>query len=87
MGTSYLSYVFLPREDKLFFLYNSFYKNRDQYSSATVLDQRGNPMNEGVEYWKMNNTLVFQRARQISENELAIPYERNMRNGFAIIHL
>jgi hypothetical protein len=87
LGSSYLSYVFLPRSDRLFFLYNSFYKNRDQYSSATVLDQRGNPLNEGVEYWKINNTLVFQRARQISENELAIPYEKNSRNGFAIIHL
>jgi len=87
LGTSYLSYVFLPREDKLFFLYNSFYRNRDQYSSTTVLDQKGNAMNEGIEYWKINNTLVFQKARQISENELAIPYERNMRNGFAIIHL
>jgi hypothetical protein len=30
LGSSYLSYVFLPRRDKLFFLYNSFYKNRDQ---------------------------------------------------------
>ena len=87
LGSSYLSYVFLPRRDKLFFLYNSFYKNRDQYSSATVLDQKGNPLNEGVEYWKINNILVFQRARQISENELAIPYEKNAKNGFAIIRL
>jgi hypothetical protein len=87
LGSSYLSYVFLPRHDKLFFLYNSLYKNRDRYSSATVLDQKGNALNEGVEYWKINNTLVFQRARQISENELAIPYEKNSRNGFAIIRL
>lgn len=87
LGSSYLSYVFLPRRDKLFFLYNSFYKNKDQYSSATVLDQKGNPLDEGVEYWKINNTLVFQKARQISENELAIPYEKNARNGFAIIRL
>lgn len=87
LGSSYLSYVFLPRRDKLFFLYNSFYKNRDQYSSATVLDEKGNQLNEGVEYWKIKNTLVFQKARQISENELAIPYEKNMRNGFAIIRL
>ncbi|HEY2720581.1 MAG TPA: hypothetical protein VGI82_02585 [Chitinophagaceae bacterium] len=87
LGKSYLSYVFLPRQDKLFFLYNSFYRNRDQYSSTTVLDQKGNAIDEGIEYWKINNTLVFQKARQISENELAIPYQKNMRNGFAIIHL
>jgi len=87
LGTSYLSYVFVPRQDKLFFLYNSIYRTSSQFSSATVLDPKGNPISEGVEYWQIRNTLVFQKARQISENELAIPYERNMRNGFAIIRL
>jgi len=85
--SSYLSYVFLPREDKLFFLYNEIYRNTNQYSNTTVLDQKGNTVEEGVVYWKMKNNLVFQKARQISANELAIPYERNGRNGFAIIKL
>jgi len=85
--SSYLSYVFLPREDKLFFLYNEFFRNNNQYSNTTVLDQRGNTVEEGVVYWKTKNNLVFQKARQISANELAIPYERNGRNGFAIIKL
>jgi hypothetical protein len=85
LGRSYLSYVFLPRQDKLFFLYNSFFKNEYQYGSATVLDEKGNPLNEGLEYWKINNTLVFQKARQISSDELAIPYVKDMRNGFAIV--
>jgi hypothetical protein len=85
--SSYLSYVFLPREDKLFFLYNEFFRNNNQYSNTTVLDQNGNSVEEGVVYWKMKNNLVFQKARQISANELAIPYERNGRNGFAIIRL
>ncbi|HEY1872441.1 MAG TPA: hypothetical protein VGG71_15360, partial [Chitinophagaceae bacterium] len=87
LGHSYLSYVFLPKQDKLFFLYNSVYRNSDRYSSSTVLDQKGNPVNEGVEYWQIHDTMIFQKARQISESELAIPYERNARNGFAIIHL
>jgi len=87
LSTSYLSYVFLPKEDKLFFLYNSFFRNSDQYSSTTVLDGKGNSLNEGIAFWKINNTLVFQKARQISENEVAIPYERNFRTGFAIIRL
>jgi hypothetical protein len=87
LNSSYLSYVLLPKEDKLFFLYNCFYRNSEQYSSATVLDPKGNLLNEGVEYWKINNTLIFQKARQISENELAVPYERNWREGFAIIRL
>jgi hypothetical protein len=88
LSSSYLSYVFLPKEEKLFFLYNSFFKNgQNQYSSTTILDQKGNALDEGVVYWSMKNTLVFQKARQISENELAIPYERNARKGFAIIRL
>lgn len=87
LSSSYLSYVFLPREDKLFFLYNEFYRNTNQYSNTTVLDEKGNALEEGVVYWKMKNNLVFQKARQISANELAIPYERNGRNGFAIIKL
>jgi hypothetical protein len=88
LTSSYLSYVFLPKEEKLFFLYNSFFKNTEnQYSSTTILDQKGNALDEGVVYWSMKNTLVFQKARQISENELAIPYERNSRKGFAIIRL
>ncbi len=85
--SSYLSYVFLPREDKLFFLYNEFFRNSNQYGNTTVLDQKGNTLEDGVVYWKMKNNLVFQKARQISANELAIPYERNGRNGFAIIKL
>ena len=87
LGRSYLSYVFLPRQDKLFFLYNSIYRNEYQYGSATVLDEKGNPLNEGLEYWKINNTMIFQKARQISANELAIPYVKDMRSGFAIIRL
>lgn len=87
LSSSYLSYVFLPREDKLFFLYNEMFRNSDQYGNTTVLDQKGNALDEGIVYWKVNNKLVFQKARQISENELAIPYERNGRNGFAIVRL
>ena len=33
LSSSYLSYVFLPREDKLFFLYNEFFRNSNQYSN------------------------------------------------------
>ena len=87
LTNSYLSYVFMPRRDKLFFLYNEIFKSSNQYSNTTVLDQRGNALDEGVVYWKIKNTLVFQKARQISENELAVPYEKNSRAGFAIIRL
>ncbi|RTL57544.1 MAG: hypothetical protein EKK37_16030 [Sphingobacteriales bacterium] len=81
-----LSYVFLPSDDKLFFLYNSFHQ-QDEIGSSTILDVNGNPLNEGLVYWNIRSTLLFQRARQISDKEIAVPYERNARNGFAIVKL
>ncbi|HET9055309.1 MAG TPA: hypothetical protein VFN30_00535 [Chitinophagaceae bacterium] len=87
LNSATLSYVFLPAGNKLFFLYNSFYKNRDNYSSSTILDYNGNALQEGIVYWNIKNTLLFQKARQIAEGELAIPYAKNARNGFAIIRL
>lgn len=86
LNSSYLSYVFMPIEGRLVFLYNSLL-NDSRYGSATILDQQGNSLNEGLIFWKANNTLNFQKARQISARELAIPYEKNMLNGFAIIRL
>ena len=81
-----LSYVFLPSDDKLFFLYNSF-RRQDETGSSTILDINGNPLNEGLIYWSIRSTLLFQYARQISDKEIAVPYERNARNGFAIVKL
>jgi hypothetical protein len=81
-----LSYVFLPSDDKLFFLYNSF-RSSNHYSSSTILDINGNPLNEGLVYWNIRSTLLFQKARQISDKEIAVPYERNAGNGFAIVKL
>lgn len=81
-----LSYVFLPSDDKLFFLYNSF-QRQDEIGSSTILDVNGNPLNEGLIYWNIRSTLLFQQARQISDKEIAVPYERNARNGFAIVKL
>ncbi len=81
-----LSYVFLPGEDKLIFLYNSF-RRQDEVGSSTILDVNGHPLNEGLIYWNIRSTLLFQKARQISDKEIAVPYERNARNGFAIVKL
>ncbi len=85
----YLSYVVIPLRDKLFFLYNSIIRNDAPFGNTTILDQRGNLLTdeEGITFWNFNNNLVFQQSRQISENEIAIPYERNQRKGFAIIRL
>lgn len=86
LNSPYLSYLLVPTNDKLFFLYNSFTDGTVQFGSTTALDNRGNLLpGEGVAFWKYNNTLSFQQSRQISENEIAIPYEKYRRNGFAII--
>jgi len=81
-----LSYLVVPGKDKLFFLYNSFIANEDPYGSTTVIDQQGNPIqDEGMPFWRVKNILSFQQSRQISANEVAVPYDRLQRKGFAII--
>lgn len=87
LNSSYLSYVFMPVQNKLIFLYNSVFYNMDKYSSSTILDDKGNSLNEGLVFWRSDHKLDFQKARQISATELAIPYERNMRTGFVIVKL
>jgi len=86
-NTPYLSYLVVPTQERLFLLYNSFYRNiESQYGNATILDYRGNQVtDEGVIYSKLNNTLNFQQSRQIDDDEVAIPYENFKRKGFAIV--
>ncbi|HMH21927.1 MAG TPA: hypothetical protein VK563_09125 [Puia sp.] len=81
-----LSYLVVPVKNKLFFLYNSFIREGVQYGNATIIDHQGNLMSgEGVIFWQFSNTLLFQQSRQISSDEVAVPYEKNQRRGFAII--
>jgi len=40
---------------------------------------------EGIVFSKLKNTLLFQKARQILDNEMAVPYSNYGKNGFAII--
>jgi hypothetical protein len=87
LNSADLSYVFIPQEGKLVFLYNSLHQNNQAISSATTLDERGHPLDEGVVFWKRGNVLDFQKARQISARELAVPYGRNGLKGFAIIRM
>ena len=86
LNSPYLSYLIVPVKNRIMFLYNSFFNNYRQFGSTTILDHYGNQIpNEGVVFWKYNNTLDFQQSRLIAENEVAIPYDKNQRNGFAII--
>ena len=86
LNSPYLSYLVVPVRDKLFFIYNSFLKREDQFGTTTIIDQQGKLQPDAsVIFWKFNNILNFQQSRQISENEVAIPYENYRRNGFAII--
>lgn len=87
LNAAYLSYICMPLDGKLVFLYNSMFNNDDKYSSTTILDEKGNPLNEGVVFWKAKNTMNFQKARQISAQEVIVPYEKNKWQGFAVIRL
>jgi hypothetical protein len=81
-----LSYMVVPIEQKLFFLYNSFFKAETRYGNSTVLDYQGNLIeDEGPVYWQLGNLLDFQHAKRISDTEMAMPYEHNRRFGFAVI--
>jgi hypothetical protein len=83
-----LSYLVLPLNQKLFLLYNSYFKysEQQQFGNSTILDYRGNLISdEGLVYWRYKNTLLFQHARQIADNEVALHYENVNRTGFAII--
>jgi hypothetical protein len=86
MNSPYLSYLLVPTKDRLALVYNSTYKNGDQYGTSLFLDARGNTLNDGgVIFWKFNTLLNFQESKQIDGNEVAVPYQVNQRKGFAII--
>ena len=86
LNSSYLSYLAIPYQDRLFLVYNSYFRNEAQYGSTTILDRQGHPVDDGgVIFWKIRNTLLFQRARQISRGEVMVPYTRNRSEGFAVI--
>jgi hypothetical protein len=83
-----LSYMMVPVRDKLVFLYNSYLRNMDSYTSAsaTVLTPRGEVVaDEGVLFWQFKMPLDFQQSRQISPNEVVVPYGEFHRKGFALI--
>jgi hypothetical protein len=80
-----LSYACVPASDKIIFLYNSLAKNDHKLGSTTVLDHKGQPLDEGFIFWRSTNVLDFQNARLINPGEVFVPYERRGQHGFAII--
>ena len=87
-NTPNLSYLVVPLNQKIFLLYNSFfrYTEEQQFGNSTIIDYKGNLVSdEGLVYWRYKNSLLFQRSRQISENEVALHYENFSKSGFAII--
>lgn len=80
-----LSYACVPSRDKIIFLYNSLAKNEHRVGSTTVLDHKGEPVDEGFIFWRSANVLNFQKARLINPGELLVPFDRNMVQGFAVI--
>ena len=81
-----LSYLFVPLQDKLIFLYNSVERDEDPFSCTTALDPQGNLVaDREMISWKGDQSLLIQQSLQITQNEIAVPYTRNGRKGFAII--
>jgi hypothetical protein len=81
-----LSYLFMPLQEKLIFLYNSVERNEDPFGCTTILDPQGNLLSDKeMISWKPDQALLFQQSFQVTKNEVVIPYGRNQQNGFAII--
>jgi len=87
-----LSYMMVPMQDRLVFLYNSFVHGERRYASTTVIDPTGNLVtNEGIIFWGLKNTLDFQQARQVAPDQVVIPYDiyvngtANGKVGFAVV--
>lgn len=87
LNSSFLSYRCVPLEGKIILLYNSLGNFETKFASTTFLDAQGHSLNKGIIFWQSNNRLDFQKARQISINELAVPYARNGNEGFAVIRM
>ncbi len=87
-----LSYMMVPMENRLVFLYNSFVHGEKMYASTTVIDPTGNLVtNEGIIFWGLKRTLNFQQARQVAPDQVVIPYDiyvngtANGKVGFAVV--
>ncbi|HTL08319.1 MAG TPA: hypothetical protein VL307_08695 [Chitinophagaceae bacterium] len=80
-----LSYLFVPLQDRLIFLYNSADREGDPFGCTLELDPQGNLLSDReLISWKADQSLRWQAARQITSTEVAVPYERNQQRGFAI---
>ena len=80
-----LSYLFVPLQDRLIFLYNSADRDDNPFGCTLELDPQGNLLSDReVISWKADQSLRWQAAQQITSNEVAVPYERNQQKGFAI---
>jgi hypothetical protein len=85
-----LSYLVVPLNQKIFFLYNSRYAfgNNLPQANSTILDCRGEELtDQGLIFWKMNNNLLIQVYLQTQESEVMLPYQNAKRSGFAVIRL
>ena len=81
-----LSYLFVPLQDKLIFLYNSVERDEDPFGCTTALDPQGHLVaDREMISWESDQSLLIQQSLQIAPNEIAVPYARSGRKGFAII--
>ena len=70
-----LSYLFVPQQDKLIFLYNSVERDDDPFGCTTVLDPQGNLITDReMISWKADQSLQMQQSLQITSNEMAMVF-------------
>jgi len=78
----------VPNKDNLVFLYNSFVHGENLYASSTVINGSGDLVSDaGVPFWGLKKTLNFQQSRQISPDQVVVPYDRYGRMGFVVVLL
>ncbi|HXD79165.1 MAG TPA: hypothetical protein VN616_15210 [Puia sp.] len=88
MNSPNLSYMIVPFGDKLFCLYNSFVRNDQLYAASTVLNHKGQLVtDQGVLFWGLKTPLDFQRSRQVSKDQVVVPYQRLGKPGFVVVDL
>jgi hypothetical protein len=81
-----LSYLLIPKGNKLYMLYNSLEGSMDPLATTTTLNLQGQPADDQLVFWEMNRLLNFQQSRRFSADEVAVPYAGGYR-GFVIIRL
>lgn len=82
-----LSYLLVPKKNKLYVIYNSIEGSMDPMAATTTLNMHGEVTDDALIFWKMNKMMNFQQSHRFSTDEVSVPYSNSQLPGFAIIRL